>query len=68
MWSVIGVVCEFKSVWTVWDDGVDVSQEQPFKEFHAYICKCYGAFRQLTLVFMGTGTMVVCLKHVGINV
>ena len=25
------------------------------------------SFRQVTLVFMGTGTMVVCLKHVGIT-
>ena len=26
-----------------------------------------GSFRQVTLVFLGTGTMVVCLKHVGIT-
>ena len=25
------------------------------------------SFRQVTLVFLGTGTMVVCLKHVGIT-
>ena len=24
-------------------------------------------FRQVTLVFLGTGTMVVCLKHLGIT-
>ena len=25
------------------------------------------SFRQVALVFLGTGTMVVCLKHVGIT-
>ena len=25
------------------------------------------SFRQVMLVFLGTGTMVVCLKHVGIS-
>jgi hypothetical protein len=29
--------------------------------FHGYRCECYGQF---TLAFLGTGTMVVCLKHV----
>jgi hypothetical protein len=38
------------AVWTttshsasVWDDGVDVSHEQPLKAFHGYICERYGA-------------------------
>ena len=25
------------------------------------------SFRQVTLLFLGTGTMVVCLKHLGIT-
>jgi hypothetical protein len=36
----------------------------------SWLRECYGgrsSFRQVTLVFLGgTGTMVVCLKHVGI--
>jgi hypothetical protein len=27
----------------------------------------YLSFRQVTLVFLGTGPMVVCLKHIGIT-
>ena len=28
---------------------------------------CWSSFRQVTLVFLGTATMVVCLKHVDIT-
>jgi hypothetical protein len=27
----------------VWDDGVDLSHDQPFKAFHGYRCECYRA-------------------------
>ena len=51
-----------------WDNGVDVSHDQPFKAFHGYSCECYAAIvKQVTLAFMGTGAMVVSLKHVGIT-
>ena len=47
-----------------------MSHDQPFNGPHGYRCEGSGrgwySFRQVTLVFMGTGTMVVCLKHVGI--
>jgi hypothetical protein len=29
-------------VQNVWDDGVEVSHDQPFKAFHGYRCECYG--------------------------
>jgi hypothetical protein len=39
----VGVVCKLEWVHGVWDDGVDMSHDQPFKSFHCYICECYGA-------------------------
>ena len=35
---------------------------------HGYRRECYGyvVIRQVAFVFLGTGTIVVCLKHVGI--
>jgi hypothetical protein len=46
-----------------------VSHVSPFKALHGYRRECYGSIviRQVTLVFLGTGTMVVCLTHVGIT-
>jgi hypothetical protein len=74
MWNEC-VVCD--SVGAVWelewvqgdqDDGV-VSHDQPFKEFHGKTCDCYGVIviRQVTLMFLVTGTMVVCFEQVGIT-
>ena len=39
------------------------------KHFMAIYVSALGrqSFRQVTLLFLGTGTMVVCLKHVGIT-
>jgi hypothetical protein len=51
----VGAVCESEWVQGVWDDGVDVSATGRW------------SFRQVTLVFLGTGSMVVCLKHVGVT-
>jgi hypothetical protein len=59
----VGAVCELEWVQGVWDDGVDVSHDQPFKAFHGYRCKGY----EVTVAFLGTGNMVVCLKHVGVT-
>ena len=39
----------------------------PLKHFMATDVRARGQFRQVTLGFLGTGTMVVCLKHVGIT-
>jgi hypothetical protein len=39
----VGAVCELEWVQGVWDDGVDVSHDQPFKAFHGFRCECYGA-------------------------
>ena len=39
-----------------------MSHDQPFKALYGYRREW-----QVTLVFVGTGTMVVCLKHVGIT-
>jgi hypothetical protein len=36
-----GAVCELEWVQVVWDDGVDVSHDQPFKAFHGYRYECY---------------------------
>ena len=49
--------------------GFDVSHGQPFKALHGYQRECYGwqSFRKVTFASFGTGTMVVCLKHVGIT-
>ena len=38
----VGVVCELEWVQGVWDEGVDVSKDQPFKAFHGCRCECYG--------------------------
>ena len=52
MWSAIEIassvdlleaVCELEWVQSVWDDGVDVSHDQPFKAFHGFRCECYEA-------------------------
>ena len=39
----VGSVCELEWVQGVWCDGVDVSNDQPLKAFHAYRCECYEA-------------------------
>ena len=59
-----GAVCELEWVKGFQDDGVDVSHDQPFKALHGYRHEWYGlkSFRQVTFVYLGTGTMVVCLK------
>jgi hypothetical protein len=35
--------CELDWVYGFWDNGVDVSHDQPFKELHGYRYECYGA-------------------------
>ena len=64
----VGAVCEVGWVQGVWDDGVDVSHDQTFKAFHGYkrVLLSDSHLDMLTMAFLGTGTMVVCLKHVGI--
>ena len=61
----IGAICELKWIQGVWDDGVDVSHDQPFKTFNGYRCECYQSWviviRQVTMAFLG------CFKHVGIT-
>jgi Na+/H+ antiporter NhaD/arsenite permease-like protein len=46
-----------------------VSHYQPFKALHVYGRECYGSvvIWQVAFMFLGTGTMVFCLKHVGIT-
>ena len=46
-----------------------LSHDKPLKAFHGYRCKCYSAIviKKGYQAFLGTGTMVVCLKHVGIT-
>ena len=55
----------------VYQDAVDVSHDQPFKALHGYRLECYGAViiqaGYLPFPSLGTGTMVACLKHVGIT-
>ena len=48
---------------------LDVSHDPPFKHFMAADVSdaFWYSFRQVTLVFLVTGTMVFCLKHVGIT-
>ena len=39
----VGEVCKLVWVQGVWNDGVDVSNDQSFKAFHGYRCECYWA-------------------------
>ena len=39
----VGAVCELEWVWGFWDDGVDVSHDQPFNALHGYRRECYWA-------------------------
>jgi hypothetical protein len=34
---------------------------------HGYRRECYESFREVTLVLLGRGTVVVCLKHFSIT-
>ena len=65
----VSAVCKLEWVYGFWDNGVDVSHDQPFKALHSNRRECYESvvFRQVTLMVLRTGTMVVCLKHVGIT-
>ena len=51
------------------DKGVDVRHDQPIKVLQGYKREFYRSvvISAITLVFLGTGNMVVCLKHVGIT-
>ena len=75
MWRAIEIAPSVDLFWRyvnwsgvqdVWNDGVDVSHDQPFKIFHGCRCECNSHLDRLP-AFLGTGTMVVCLKHVGIT-
>jgi hypothetical protein len=41
--GTVGVECELEWVQGVWDDGVDVNHDQPFKAFVGCRCECYKA-------------------------
>jgi hypothetical protein len=40
--DVLGRYAKLEWVQGFWDNGVDVSHDQPFKAFHGYRCDCYG--------------------------
>jgi hypothetical protein len=66
----VKAVCKLEWVLGFWDDGVDVSHDTSLSKHFMATDVCitgWSSFRQVTLVFLGTGTMVVCLKHVGIT-
>ena len=65
----VGAVDKLEWVYGFWDNGFDVSHYQPFKALHGYRREMLrvGSHLGRFLVFLGTGTMVVCLKHVGIT-
>jgi hypothetical protein len=41
--DLLGWYANWNWVQGFWDDGVDVSHDQPFQAFHGNRCKCYGA-------------------------
>ena len=73
MWSAIQIVSSVDLLgryanWSglcVLEDDFDVSHERPFKALHGYQRECHWAV--IIFASLGTGIMVVCLKHVGIT-
>ena len=63
----VWVVCELELIQGFWNDGVDVSHDQPFKAFHGYRYECYGAIVIQTdyIGVLGLRDYGGLLEHVG---